>query len=169
VTCLAGEHGDHGYSRRGLYSDALHTGRPSSANIRPRQGHPVLCFRGDTGYEAANECTRAAANDVDSDDNVLQVMGSAWLVVRFCLLTDTYGPGCSFLGETHSYVESCLFQVMSLIQKDALKDSHVKSCLFQDDISPNKIKSSLHTDGACRAFSRGQPLARPLTTRPRSR
>jgi hypothetical protein len=118
---------------------------------------------------STNECTRAAADNVDCDNIVLQVMGSAWLVVRFCVLTDTYGPGCSFLGETHSYVESCLFQVMSLIQKDALKDSHVKSCLFQDDISANKIKSSLHTDGAFRAFSRGQLLARPLTTRPRSR
>jgi len=116
-----------------------------------------------------NECTWCSLEWTLIWTMFLQVMGSAWLVVRFCVLTDTYGPGCSFLGETHSYVESCLFQVMSLIQKDALKDSHVKSCLFQDDISANKIKSSLHTDGAFRAFSRGQLLARPLTTRPRSR
>lgn len=49
---------------------------------------------------------------VDSDwIGTWQVMGSAWVVVRFCVITDTYGPGCSFLGETHSYVESCLFRV----------------------------------------------------------
>jgi hypothetical protein len=78
-----------------------------------------------------NECTWCSLEWTLIWTMFLQVMGSAWLVVRFCVLTDTYGPGCSFLGETHSYVESCLFQVMSFIQsKDALGPSPTSSCTF---------------------------------------
>ncbi|EKX54544.1 hypothetical protein GUITHDRAFT_100019 [Guillardia theta CCMP2712] len=85
-------------------------------------------------FGGAGEITYVEAHDEKNcGSHGVNVMGKAEVSLQKCLIEDTYGPGCNFLGRTKGEIESCLFQRNGIgIAFDYRTNVEITECVLRE-------------------------------------